>query len=319
VTGLVYAVIIALWVVVLVPLWLRRHDESRGRQTAEQYNQAMNTLARAARSRPKPSGHSTAAGADQPNGAEAAEPDAADVTPGWGLGDVVSVVRSVVPFTRGARATLSRPARRRRTIVMILLGGLAASVAGALVGVVPGLLAVVFVFLLAGYLMLAARMGRGLGAASAARDRSAETERIRTATEEARRVASGATVDVDEVLAGNSSTVRIVPGQNWEPQEAALPTYVGKQRASKVPRVLDLRAPDREWSGAAMVEQAQAAQAEAQAPSGEKRAARQRAAEEQFEREMDAVKPKRDEHVGDLANPDSGPADPMPYRRAANQ
>jgi hypothetical protein len=45
VTGLVYVAIVALWAAVLIPMWLRRHDDDQARRV-ERHRVAMGTLAR---------------------------------------------------------------------------------------------------------------------------------------------------------------------------------------------------------------------------------------------------------------------------------
>jgi len=46
VSGLVYAVIVVLWAAVLVPIWLRRHDDAALTRSADRYTRAMRTLSR---------------------------------------------------------------------------------------------------------------------------------------------------------------------------------------------------------------------------------------------------------------------------------
>ena len=45
VTGLLYVAIVALWAAVLIPMWLRRHDDDQARRI-ERHRVAMGTLAR---------------------------------------------------------------------------------------------------------------------------------------------------------------------------------------------------------------------------------------------------------------------------------
>lgn len=46
-TGLIYVAIVALWAAVLIPMWLRRHDDDQARRI-ERHRVAMGTLARIA-------------------------------------------------------------------------------------------------------------------------------------------------------------------------------------------------------------------------------------------------------------------------------
>jgi hypothetical protein len=45
-SGVIYAVIVVLWAVVLVPLWLRRHDEVTETRSVDRFQGAMRTLSR---------------------------------------------------------------------------------------------------------------------------------------------------------------------------------------------------------------------------------------------------------------------------------
>lgn len=50
-TGLIYVAIVAAWAAYLVPMWLRRHDETRRMKAVEQYSEAMRVLSRETDSR----------------------------------------------------------------------------------------------------------------------------------------------------------------------------------------------------------------------------------------------------------------------------
>ena len=56
--GLIYAVIIGMWALVLVPMWLRRHDEAQESKSADRFARAMGTLRRGASSSSTASGSS---------------------------------------------------------------------------------------------------------------------------------------------------------------------------------------------------------------------------------------------------------------------
>ena len=45
-SGLIYAAIVMLWAVVLVPMWLRRHDEVTESRSVDRFQGAMRTLSR---------------------------------------------------------------------------------------------------------------------------------------------------------------------------------------------------------------------------------------------------------------------------------
>ena len=44
-TGLIYVAIIAVWAIVLVPAWLRRHDHLDPERSVDRFSRAMQTLA----------------------------------------------------------------------------------------------------------------------------------------------------------------------------------------------------------------------------------------------------------------------------------
>jgi hypothetical protein len=46
VTAVVFGVIVVMWAVVLIPMWLRRHDETEETRSVDRFSQAMHTLSR---------------------------------------------------------------------------------------------------------------------------------------------------------------------------------------------------------------------------------------------------------------------------------
>ena len=47
-SGLIYATIVVLWAAVLVPMWLRRHDDVTESRSVDRFQGAMRTLSRRA-------------------------------------------------------------------------------------------------------------------------------------------------------------------------------------------------------------------------------------------------------------------------------
>ncbi len=267
-TGLIYVILIAVWVVVLVPRFIRHHDESRRRRESERLEAALAPEA-------------TFAGDESDHRAGS-----------WAeyLRSLTNVDASVL--VGQVRAPQGRHARRRRTIVLGLSTTMTVSVAGAVLGVLPGFLAVVTAVLLGGYV-----------AAVVTQVRRGEVGRSATA---------GGAVAEPAVRAGRAASastdgVRVVQhdsgaGSTWEPLQTTLPTYVSKPKASRIPRRIDLTREG--WTGADMVQEARRRQGSPEL-------------QEQFEREFAVVAPDEDQEVADYAYPDAENGDY--YRRAVNE
>lgn len=228
-TGLIYVILIALWGVVLVPRWLRHHDESRRRREAERVERALN-----------------------PHNAPPVADDESYQSWREYLKSLTRREDGNWDSTRwmdALKAPQGRHARRRRTIVLGLSGAVTVSLLGAVAGLLPSFLAVLTALLLVGYLSAMFFQMRqwesGLVTASAA---PAEHQDFGTVATHGNSVRDG---------------VRLVSGtatasSQWEPRAATLPTYTAKSKASKIPRRIDLTSAG--WNGASMVEQARAQQ-----------------------------------------------------------
>lgn len=295
VTGLVYLAIIALWAMFLIP-WLGRHrDDQNGRRSADRFHKAMDTLAREG-STPAEDGYDGV----EDGGHGVDEDDASRFAPAAlpPLGQAWTVVLAAMSRP-GARRGRSAASRRRR-VLGVLTVGLLATVAGVLAGVLPGASPAVFGALIALYLIVLVGQSVRARRASAADSRHAQTDRFRQAANRAQEQARDLLVDRSNQDAGSE--------RRWDAVEATLPTYVSKPRASKVPRVVDLTSPGREWTGEAMVQRAQAEQRKART-----------VAQAQFDREMAAIGPDPIAEVAELANLAEVPIEKrQTYRRAAN-
>lgn len=269
VTGLIYVILISLWGVVLVPRWLRHHDESRRRRESERVERALNPHL-------------------QPEVEDAHYQSWREYLRSLSRRDP----REHAQWLETLRTPRGRHARRRRTIVIALAGASVVGLVGAVVGVVPGFLAVLTVLLLGGYVSLmffqmrqwdARRHGDVAWTDSVDGRQAPAADRPQTAATDGVRLVEG--------------TVAV--GTQWEPRETTLPTYTAKSKASKVPRRIDLTHAG--WNGASMVEQARAQKTPQQ---------------QQFEREFAALEPAVDEQIEDLAN--HADSDRY-YRRAVNE
>lgn len=220
-TGLIYVVLIAMWGVVLVPRWLRHHDETRRRREAERLERALNP-------------HATVI------------PDTADEEfVDWSqyLRSLTRInVAETAPWVETLRRPVGPQARRRRTIVIALAATFAISLVGVVAGLLPGVLVVLSAALLGGYVTAVALQLRQW------EQRRAVAEQHQVPAQTAATYADAAPVrDGVRVMTGNRAA-----GSQWEPVPATLPTYTAKSKASKIPRRIDLTA--RGWTGADMVE-----------------------------------------------------------------
>jgi len=264
VTGVIYVVIIALWAAVLIPIWLRRHDQISEVRSTARFSSAMKTLGGRGRPRyasgvddqeayystaaPTVSGGRPAAGRyDNPEARmRRGAPDQRTASPDWNDDGLDPAYE---------RELVRRAAATRRTIVLgsltaILLATLLLAIASILPKWVPILAAVpVVAFVLATAMTASAR--------SAAPARSGRREVSRASTARRAEVVEGAprtaAAPVDDWETWNAWD----DDDAWEAVPTTLPTYVSAPRASAVPREID-RAHSGEWSGEAMVETARA-------------------------------------------------------------
>ncbi len=305
-TGLVYLAIIVLWAVFLIP-WLSRHrDEQNGRRSADRYHRAMDSLARATHGRRRRDDDEAADLHDEIDEIddEIDETDADELDRGRTLPPMpsptqaVQVVLALVRRPRQGRGGTA--ARRRRRVLIALSLGLAGTLAGALAGVLPGAAPALFVGLLVAYLTVLLRAASRAGLV-APEGSTAAADRYREATRRAQDQARG-------LLAPRTGAERD-SARGWDAVPTTLPTYVSKPKATKVPRIMDLTAPGRQWDGQAMVQRAQQ----------ERRRTRLVQAQEQFDREMAVMEPDPMAQIAELANPAEVAREQRPtYRRAAN-
>ena len=242
-TGLIYVVIIALWAAVLIPIWLRRHDQISEVRSTARFSSAMRSLGR----------------------------DNARVAGGTGRLDVDSRTR--------ARETA---AKRRAIIMGVLSAALALTLVLAIANVVPRWSPIVLAVGVLGYVIATVATSSRRGASApvrSARRVSADvtgtyeelddyreiayaddvaqvayprTRGMRPASKRTRDAQVAAAMDDfvswdpwaadDDVAVGEDA---------WSAVPTTLPTYVNAPRATRVRRPIER---DRDWSGEAMVE-----------------------------------------------------------------
>jgi hypothetical protein len=282
----VYLAIIALWAAFLIP-WLRRHrDELHGRRSADRYQRAMDTLAKASD--------------DQHDDDYEPEDElpADDVGAGSNTLPTPQQALAIVSGLLGRTGSSGRAVRRRRRVLAVLGAGFAAAVAGTLAGYLPGVAPAAFAGLLVVYVTVLLRTAASPAAES--RAAAGDADELRAEARRAQRQAQ-ALLRARQSASGDESG-------RWDAVPTTLPTYVTKPKAAKVPRVVDLTAPARGTAGEAMVARAQQ----------ERDRARKSAAQRQFEQEIAAVEPDSLQEVAELVSPPEREEYRQPYRRAAN-
>ncbi len=265
--------IVALWAVVLVPMWIRRHDAANETRSADRFSQAMRTLS----PRPVSSG--------QRDMVMPARPD-----------DSTRLIVSGVTDPRAAAR--GRLARRRRRVLLALVATVAVLAGVAAFGVVPWAVVAVPVLLLGLYLVnlrMQAKRSRDIRRSSrrtqaavrgseraASRQPAADpsvvvetkgTNRMWTPVQPARSVveplvveqvvsqrlaqsrqdaAAEAAAAADAARAAEQTTQVIAAAADdgtWQPAEFPLPTYVTAPKATRQVRVIDLTSPGAWTSG----------------------------------------------------------------------
>jgi len=276
VTGLIYVAIIAVWAIVLVPAWLRRHDRLDPERSVDRFSRSMQTLA----SRPSVLGIPLPSSQPDAQVQEDIEPEVLRVTrPELGglttrIGGVAAQANGLLDQSR-SRVLGTSAATRRRVVLGVLVGALVLTGALVAAGVLVPLALAVPALLVVGFV-------------GVARHQVVQSRRRRSARA-ARRPTSVGPVRV------SAPAVRPAPGaagSTWEARDTPLPTYVTAPPASGFPRVIDTETPGA-WTAAAMLEQAQKeklraermAQAKAEAiarAKAEQAAAESRSRDEEF-------------------------------------
>ena len=246
-TGLIYVVIIALWAAVLIPIWLRRHDQISEVRSTARFSSAMRSLGKK----------------DGPEARRAGLPVAFD------------------PRTRAQEVA----ARRRAIIMGTSSAALALALVLAVVGLIPRWVPILFAVVVLSYVIAAAVTSSQRGTSRQMVDVSTSSRRrvvVPGSYEELDDYREIAYSDqVAEVAYPRTRGVRpaskrsrdaqiaaamddFVAWDPWEGEEGeqiaegawsavptTLPTYVNAPRATRVRRPIERV---RDWSGEAMVE-----------------------------------------------------------------
>lgn len=288
-SGVIYAVIVVLWAVVLVPMWLRRHDTETEVRSVDRFSKAMGILSlRGSKDRSEDAEGEAVAGAsdaradgrkdDGRTGSGSERSTVTSTTPqrlGVELSSLSFGPRRLTPLATSVFVSRPRSAQRRdahaaqmrrRRRVLLGLGALLVAT-GVLFGLGFVMLwAPAFALALsAGYLVVLRRY-----ALADARERREAQRHVRRSSDSARaprqidlspQVPSTADVQPtvvlerpDPVATGREATAA---ASGWQPQSMPLPTYVTAPTATAFPRVID-RADAQGWTAQHMVARAEA-------------------------------------------------------------
>ena len=252
-TGLIYVAIIAVWAVVLVPAWLRRHDHLDPERSVDRFSKDMHTLGNG------PSVLGIPLPVDQPAHASHEEqpaPEVFRITRPSVLSNAsarsgAAAISGATARVGGAAAQAGVRVRRtsaasRRRIVLAALTGVLLLVTGlVVVGVLLPIAIAAPVALLAAFVGAARHQVRSTRTRRSARVSRVPVPAPTAAAPAARRPAPGAS------------------GATWEARATPLPSYVTAPPASEFPRVIDTATPGA-WTAAAMLERAQQEKARAE-------------------------------------------------------
>ena len=291
-SGIIVAVLVGMWALVLVPMWLRRHDQAQEVKSVNRFSTAMGSLRSSA-----DLGRLTRRDVVMPGRSE----------------DEISQ-RVMVSGHDEPKA--SAAAMRRQRTLMALGGLFVVTVLLRLMHIVPTWALLIPVLLIVGFVVMARRQMAAAAEAKrrreirnnlseAARAAEAGYTRAPRSTRRAGRTAEPAAFQVsdsDVVLRDEAPIEHAATGtDSWNAVPTTLPTYVTAPRATRVPRVIDLRSPGA-WSGAEMVKQARESLAPQPVADGEMRI-------ETFE----IVVPR--DSAGQIVGSQSGPVGQQPVVR----
>lgn len=224
-TGLIYAMVVGLWALFLLPMWLRNHEQVDETRQVDRFRRAMTQL-----SQPRVEVSSSSTEHKQ-----------------------VQVKRAV---RAGAEppVALTPAARRRRVLAgltIVQAAGVLSSLfgAGSLPTIVPALAIV-------GFLGLARSQVRRERTRTTAAPATAAVlpntfARALAAARAARRPAERAS----DVVAQAPAAPTIEAPASWQPVRTPAPSYLSAPAATAVPRAIDAKGG---WTGSAMVEAARA-------------------------------------------------------------
>lgn len=225
-TGLLYAAVIAMWAVVLLPRWLGTSDRYRDTRTSKRFRRSLHAV-----SGRKHRSHDVAAMPGRAPGRVDTAPSDSAIDKHLDLGIDPFVGTAEDGHRQRAReqqvrktATVAAAVRRRR--ILLVLGALTSiAFVGAVAGVVPLMWPVLLGAALGGYVFLLRNPSRLVAAPAASAPNVSEEAPAKEAT--------------------------------WEPRSAPEPSYMRAPKATTLPREIDSTS-NGPWTAERMLEQAAA-------------------------------------------------------------
>jgi hypothetical protein len=234
VSAVIYAAIVVMWAVVLVPMWLRRHDAATESRSAERFSTAMRTLSRRTHGTP---GRRYVVMPRRQAGALSVHVTGAAVAPSV-------AVRPARPSGSTARATMVR--RRRRTTI-VLLGMATLTAVPAALGAFPWLVQVAFDLVLVAFLAHLRTQARRAAAVALRHHQAPVVAAERSAPARPAPAAAAAEPAVvaepapaapafdvswtEELRADAAFEVELAADETWQPVPVPPPTYTLKPPA----------------------------------------------------------------------------------------
>lgn len=258
-TGLVYAAILLLWAVVLVPHWLQRHDRRAEHRSAERFRRAMQSLKRHEVGDPEGSAARADGDAHRRTVSEYAGPrrvrvqGAAEAETG---SQPVAVRADAAPAASSTRALAAQ--RRRRTALVLTISALLAASA-SIVGLVPAWVPIGVLLVLGTFLALGAWSVNRRKSTSGARNARP------TSGQQASASAPGSSRAGRSREAGASTRGTDAP---WSAVPPVVPTYVQIADQDRVAAGYG-SALETDWTAQRMMEQAEALKGDKQDVLGE--------------------------------------------------
>jgi len=254
VTGLIYVVIIGLWAAVLIPIWIKRHDQISEVRSTARFSSAMKSLGGRGQMQFATDGYDL-------------DEAYAPVTPmhtqdrgssrGRDHTEARMVRGSENPQREGMdpdyeRELVRQAAATRRAMVLASLTGLLLLVLVlAIAGVAPQWAPILAALPVVAFVLATALTASTRSAAPATSRRSAAPRRSAVDRPVAQPMPAAVEDDWENWNAWDDDD------ESWDAVPTTLPTYVSAPRASAVPREIDRSHPG-EWTGEAMVETARA-------------------------------------------------------------
>lgn len=248
VTGLIYVAIIALWAAVLIPIWLRRHDQISEVRSTARFSSAMKSLGSTENIayRDRQHGENHMSQAHRNSGPK-------------NYGHRINSPKS-------QKSQASMVATKRRTMVLATLTALLLlSLVGTFTALVPLAVTVVVAVVLGAFFIASAltssqrskvavspRVSRAEAFASAEFEAEVEVVEVPARRMSSRERAESQKSELDEFAEwdpwGDEDADR-----SWDAVSETLPSYVNSPRATAIPRNIERNG---DWSGQAMVETA---------------------------------------------------------------